>query len=172
MSDFSSIPEDLQPVVQSLTADCTAKERRAVIKQFSSVCPWNEPIMPLTMTCLVGNKKSTSAVHELQKVLALLAEQHEEFISTIETRNELISTEARAMDQSLKNANDDFSRKLVTLSDRVESSVETIAKTQSQLIQMHQQLAIRTRTNMQGKLQTYGVGALIGFAIALLVQTL
>ena len=172
MSDFSSIPEDLQPLVQSLTADCTAKERRAVIKQFSSVCPWNEPLMPILISCLVANKKGTSTVNQMEEAAALLAEQQEAFITTIEARNELISTEARAMDQSLKNANEDFSRKLVTLSDRVESSIETIAKTQSQLIQMHQQLAIRTRQNMQGKLQTYGVGALVGFAITLLVQTL
>ena len=95
-----------------------------------------------------------------------------EFIATIKAQTELTSSEARAVDSALKNANDEFSRKLVTLSDRVEASVETIAKTQSQLIQMHQQLAVRSRQNARGKMQTYGIGALIGLAIALFLQTL
>ncbi len=128
--------------------------------------------MPLVLSTLIANKKNEAVIEGVKDVAALLASQQSDFISTIEARNELISVEARAIDESLKKANDEMSRKLVALIDRVQASIETISGTQSQLLQIHQQLAIRTRQNRRGMIQNYAIGILIGFAVALFLQTL
>lgn len=170
MSDFSSVPEDLRPLVQSLTAHLTAAERREVIKLISTALGWHEPILPLVLICLSAAKKGETAAQKIQDSMELLAEQHSEFIAAIEARNALISTENRSMEITLKTATDDVATRLVALAESTQESIEPIAQTQAQLIQMHKQIsAIRTRQHGT-PWQSYAIGALAGFAVALFLS--
>ena len=169
------VPKESERYLQMLFDRAGIKsknDRNRALEFYTSTASWDEPLMPVTMTHILSIIKGETTAEQIEKRVRELSATEAKFIATIKAQTELTSSEARAVDLSLKNANDEFSRKLVTLSDRVEASVETIAKTQSQLIQMHQQLAVRSRQNARGKMQTYGIGALIGLAIALFIQTL
>ncbi len=169
------VPSENERYLQMLfdRAGITGKNNRnRALEFYTATASWDEPLMPVIMTHIIATIKGETTAEQIEKRVRELSATEDTFIATVEARNEFIRTESQAVDQALKQANEEFSRKLAKLNDRVETSVETIAKTQAQLIQMHQQLAIRSRQNMRGRMQTYGVGALIGLALALLLQTL
>ena len=161
----------MQPVVQSLTASLDAPDRDHVLKLIatSGLSP-DEPVMPIILMALVAAKKGETDAQKIQESMELLSEQHNEFIAAIEARNALISTENRSMEIALKTATDDVATRLVALGDRAGESIEPIARNQAQLIQMHKQIsAIRTRQHGTSW-QSYAIGELAGFAVALFLS--
>lgn len=168
------IPEEQTRYLQMLfdRLGLSNKQRTRVLDTYMATASWDEPVMPIIVTHLAASVKGDTVADHLKQGMDDMAAAITEFITTIETRNEFIRTESQAVDQALQHANDEFSRKLAKLNDRLESSVETIEKSQAQLLQMYQQVVIRSRQTLRGKLQNYVTGAIVGFAFTLLIQNL
>lgn len=163
------IPPETYPVVQSLLArcDCIEDERDWVLKTYQATMPWSEPTMPISLTHLIAVSKANTLSQQIGNHLLAIEEQEFALIGTIEARTEAIKTESQAMDESLVRANDEFSRKLAKLNDRFERASKATIDTQTQLLQMHKQLKVRSRTTVQGTIQRYGLILLLGIACGL-----
>lgn len=168
------VPEEQARYLQMLfdRLNLTAKQKHRVLETYCSIASWDEPVMPVVINSIAASFKGETVADVVQQGIDDISASTATFIATVEARNEFIQTESQAVDQALKQANEEFSRKLAKLNDRVEASIETIAKTQSQLIQMHTQLATRSRQNLRGKLTTYCVTSGIGFLVGMLLHTL
>lgn len=169
MSNKYGIPDELYPVVQSLCArlGCTDLQKDWLLKTYSSVAPWDEPIMPAILTMLVATHNGETAGQKISQHLMDIEEMEHRLISTVKERTEAIKTESQAMDESLQLANDEFSRKLAKLNERFEKASKATIDSQKQLIQMHKQLKVKSRTTLAGQLQQYGTVLLIGICLGL-----
>jgi hypothetical protein len=163
------IPDEIYPLVQSMLdrLNVFSDEKDQVLKTYRALAPWQDPIMPSTLTNIVAIVKGNTFSQKVSAHLVLLEEKERELIDVVKARTEAIKTESQAVDQALIRANDEFSRKLAKLNDRFERASKATIETQTQLLQMHKQLKVRSRTTVQGTIQRYGLMLLLGIACGL-----
>ena len=169
MSNKYGIPEELYPRVQSIIArlGCTDIQREWVLKTHSEIMPWCDPLMPAMLAMLVAIHNGETAGQKIEQHLIDIEEMEHRLISTVKERTEAIKTESQAVDESLKLANDEFSRKITALIRRFEKASKATIATQKQLIQMHSQLKVRSRTTLRGQLSQYATALAVGLILGL-----
>lgn len=169
MSNKHDIPSDVYPTVQSICArlDCTEMQKDWVLKTYSSYVTWEDPLMPVVLMILVAIHNGETAGQKINQHLIDIEEKEQSLISTIHDRTEAIKVESQAVDESLKLANYEFSAKICRLNKRFETAAKATIDTQKQLIQMHSQLKVRSRTTLRGQLQQYATALVIGLALGL-----
>ncbi|MGB5633050.1 MAG: hypothetical protein WBM44_20375 [Waterburya sp.] len=169
MSNKYGIPADLYPEIQSTCAllGCVGDEQEYLLKTYQRLASWEDPLRPFILTNLLTIKRSDTFGQKICQHLLNIEEKEQSLIATINNRTDAIKVESQAVDESMKLANDEFSRKLAKLNGRFAQASKATIDTQQQLLQMHKQLKVRSRTTLQGKLQQYATALLIGTALGL-----
>jgi hypothetical protein len=169
MSNKYGIPADLYPEIQSTCAllGCVGDEQDYLLKTYQRLASWEDPLRPFILTNLLTVKRSDTFGQKICQHLLNIEEKEQSLIATIEKRTEAIKTESQAVDESMKLANDEFSRKLGKLNERFAQASKATINTQQQLIQMHKQLKVRSRNTLRGKLEQYATALCIGIVLGL-----